>query len=424
MLPWAPLALTTVTAVLVALPVTPALYELWKRSDASPLPTSRHDGRIGNFADTLQTRLEPLRPQLERCRAERTCPRTSLAGMEILLVGTGDFDFDSEQTRGISTLMFGEAVQIPAGKVVDADVYADGPIALGEKAALRAAFGRDDIILGKNSTVLRWLHGDGNIYLRPGSVVYGRLSAGQSIRLERGCAFQHMHAPQILTVDSDDTRAMPASVTHSCRGAERSGRERAGAHCQAICLRRRVRGYASRVISRCRPAKRSTPMLLPPANCTSGVGHGFWAVPRVTRIRRLTRTLACTAARLRRYGVARSANVCGGSGDGGKRCSDCARRTRWLARCADYHFIVRALHRHGMPVAWDGVGARARKHRGECPDNHLDRGQVRRALNLFARLEIRSNLAGRRQRAALLQSASGRRSSFFILIPFRIPMAR
>jgi len=220
MLPWAPLALTTVTAVLVALPVTPALYELWKRSDASPLPTSRRDGRIANFADVLQTRLEPLQPQLERCRAEHTVSRESLAGMEILLVGTDNFDFDSRHTQGISTLMFGGAAQIPAGKVVDADVYADGPIVLGEKAALRAAYGRDDITLGKNSTVLRWLHGDGNIDLRSRSAVYGRLSAGQSIHLERGCAFQHMHAPQIQTVNSDDTRAMGDSDPHVCQAHE------------------------------------------------------------------------------------------------------------------------------------------------------------------------------------------------------------
>lgn len=222
MLPWAPLALTTVTAALLALPVTPALYELWKRGDASALPTSRHDGRITNFADVLRTRLEPLRPQLECCRSEREVSRASLAGMEILLVGTDSFDFDSRQIQGISTLMFGDAAQIPAGKVVDADVYADGPIELGEGAALRAALGRDDIILGKNSSVLRWLHSDGNVYLRPGSTAYGRLSAGQSIRLERGCAFQHMHAPQILTVDSDDTRALPTSDAHVCQAQKNS----------------------------------------------------------------------------------------------------------------------------------------------------------------------------------------------------------
>jgi hypothetical protein len=137
--------------------------------------------------------------------------------MEILLVGTDNFDFDSEQTQGISTLMFCEATQIPAGKVVDADIYADGPMVLGENAALRAAYGRDDVILEKNSTVLRWLHGDRNIYLRPRSTVFGRLSAGQSIRLERGCAFQHMHAPKILTVDSDDTRALALSDPHVCQ---------------------------------------------------------------------------------------------------------------------------------------------------------------------------------------------------------------
>lgn len=217
MLPWAPLALTAVTAVMVVLPITPALYELWKRGDASPLPTSRHDGRIANFAEVFQTRLEPLRPKLERCRAEREVARTSLAGMEILIVGAEKFEFNPEQTQGISSLMFGGAAQIPAGRVVEADVYADGPIELGEGAALRAGLGRDDIILGKNSSVLRWLHGDGNVYLRPGSAVYGRLSAGQSIRLEHGCAFQHMHAPQILTIDSDDRRALATADRHVCQ---------------------------------------------------------------------------------------------------------------------------------------------------------------------------------------------------------------
>jgi hypothetical protein len=202
--------------------VTPALYELWKRSDASPLPTSRHDGRIANFADVLRTRLEPLRLQLERCRADGEVARTSLAGMEILLVGKDNFDFDSQQTQGISTFMFADAVQIPAGKVVDADVCATGPLSLGEHSALRAAYGRDEIILGKNSSVLRWLHGEGNVYLRPGSAAYGRLSAGESIRLERGCVFQHMHAPQILTIDSGDTRVLAAQATHVCQASKDS----------------------------------------------------------------------------------------------------------------------------------------------------------------------------------------------------------
>ncbi len=213
MTPWAPLALTTITAALLALPISPALFELWKRADAAPLPTTRHDGRIANFAEVFHSRLEPLRPQLEQCRTERKTSRTSIVGMKVLLVGSDDFDFDPRLTEGIDALMFSAAAMIPAGRVVDADVYADGALALGQGAALRAAMGVGDIVLEKHSSVLRWMHARGSIYLRQGSAAYGRLSAEQSIRLERGCAFEHMHAPQILTVegseDSQGARDLP-----------------------------------------------------------------------------------------------------------------------------------------------------------------------------------------------------------------------
>src|SRR5579864_5564917 len=98
---WAPLALTTLTAALLALPVTPALYELWKRADATPLPTSRHDGRIANFAEAFRSRIQPLLPELEHCAGRQVLSRTSVEGMEVLLVGcntnpdTGVFDLHS-----------------------------------------------------------------------------------------------------------------------------------------------------------------------------------------------------------------------------------------------------------------------------------------------------------------------------------------
>ncbi len=231
MWPWAPLGLTTVTAALLALPVTPALYELWKRRDAAPLPTSRHSGRIANFADIFRSRLAPLRPQLERCRIQRELFRTSIDGMQVLLVGSNnqDFDFHPTLTEGLDAVMLSQPALIPAGTVVEADVYADGTLHLGEGSALRAARGASDIILGNNSAVLRWLHADGTIGLRTGSTAYGRLSAGQSIRLEPGCAFQHMHAPQILTVDSDrveaeerDARFVPSKV-HVCQTQKDAG---------------------------------------------------------------------------------------------------------------------------------------------------------------------------------------------------------
>ena len=206
---WAPLALTSLTAALLALPVTPALYELWKRADATPLPTSRHDGRIANFAEVFRSKLQPLLPQLEMCRNLREISRTSIEGMEVLLVGRDDFDFDPRLTDGIAAVMLSEAALIPPGYVVEADVYTSIGLDLGERAALRAALCEGDIILGENSAVLRWLHADGSIFLRRGSIAYGRLSAGRSLRLEPGCGFERMSAPQIITVDPDRGDTIP-----------------------------------------------------------------------------------------------------------------------------------------------------------------------------------------------------------------------
>jgi len=207
---WAPLALTSLTAALLALPVTPALYELWKRADAAPLPTSRHDGRIANFAEVFRSRLQPLLPQLEQCRDQRELSRISIEGMEVLLVGRDDFDFDPRLTEGLAAVMLSEAALIPPGYVVEADVYTGIGLDLGECAALRAALCEGDIILGENSAVLRWLHADGSIFLRRGSNAYGRLSAGRSIRLEPECGFERMSAPQITTVDSYQRDTFPA----------------------------------------------------------------------------------------------------------------------------------------------------------------------------------------------------------------------
>jgi hypothetical protein len=133
--------------------------------------------------------------------------------MEVLLVGCDDFDFDPQLLHGVAAIMFSQAARVPAANVIEADVYADCPLNLEEGAALRAALGAGDIFLGKNSSVLRWLHADGNIHLSQGSTACGRLSAGQSIRLEPGCSFQHMRAPQIFTVEADEAHQAEHALT-------------------------------------------------------------------------------------------------------------------------------------------------------------------------------------------------------------------
>lgn len=204
-----PELLMVVTFALLALPITPALYELRKRADASPLPTSRHDGRIANFAESLSSRLEPLRPQLEICRTNREISSSSLEGMNVLLVGSEDFDFHPDSTKDVEVVMCSERAVVPANRVVAADVHASQDLELGDESTLRAAISEGDITLAPDSTVQRWLHARGNIQLRKGSSVYGRLSSEQSIRLEPACSFEHMNAPTIVTLDSEDAPHVP-----------------------------------------------------------------------------------------------------------------------------------------------------------------------------------------------------------------------
>jgi hypothetical protein len=219
---WGPFGLLLITAALLLLPVAPALIELHERTDAAPLLTSRHDGRIVNFADSFHARLEPLRPQFELCRHNEELVQVSIAGMNVLLVGRDDFHFLPDELKSISAVMCAHAL-IPAKQVLQTDIHAQKTLELRESAAVRAALSGGDIILRRNSTAFRWLHANGNIYLLEGSSAFGRLSARHSIHLEPGCAFEHMFAPQITTTGSYDEdpadelfkpHAPPANALH------------------------------------------------------------------------------------------------------------------------------------------------------------------------------------------------------------------
>lgn len=208
---WAPVALTTSTAALLALPITPALYELWKRKDAGPLPTSRHDGGIDNFAETLTAQIESIRPEIEACRKKRECSHVRLEGRNALIVGDENFQFDAGQMQGVSLVACTCDMTVAVGTVVKADIYSDASLNLERGAVARAAVAAGDVTLGEESTVLRWLSAAGNACIHANSAVYGRLS-GNSVYLSQGCSFQRVFAKRIVTIDQHDSQFVPPSI--------------------------------------------------------------------------------------------------------------------------------------------------------------------------------------------------------------------
>jgi cytoskeletal protein CcmA (bactofilin family) len=210
----APIALTAITASLLGLPIAPAVFELRRRRDAAPLPVSRHNGRISNFAESFHSRVEPLLAQLVECRLRNKLSRVEIEGLDALLVGRHDFNFEPAIIQSVAVVMFAAPVIVPSAMIVIADIYAEETLDLSEGAALRAAFALGNITLGENSSVLRWLHSQTGICLGRGSAVHGRLSAGQWIALSAGCSFQRMNAPQILTLDTQELDASTPGLSN------------------------------------------------------------------------------------------------------------------------------------------------------------------------------------------------------------------
>jgi hypothetical protein len=212
---WAVFVLTGITSALLGVPVAPALWELGKRSDAAPLPTSHHDGKITNFAEVFSSRLASLRPQLERCTNIPETTRVRLDHTDVLLIGQEHVDFTVKPPRGVSAMMCSHSVTLPEGHVLEVDLHTDRTLRLLPHAVLRAGVG-EDAILDSDSAVLRWLHARGGVQMHRGSAVYGRVSAERFIHLEAGCVFEHMHAAKIHTLEQEDSDGRSPGTCSCC----------------------------------------------------------------------------------------------------------------------------------------------------------------------------------------------------------------
>lgn len=255
---WAVFALTGVTTALLAVPVAPALLELRKRTDAGPLPTSRHDGKITNFAETFCSRMEALRPRLEHCTSKGEVTGVRLDRTKILLVGREQFNLAAKLARAVDAIMCSHSITLPEGHAVEADLYTDAFLHLLPRAVLRAGMSSKDVVLESDSVVLRWLHARGSVHLHPGSAVYGRLSAERFIHLEAGCLFERVQAPEIHTVGSqisDDQAGFvcsccfPQSNCHFCEIESNHQLQLGDSHDIFASHRRRIRKHGDFVLA-------------------------------------------------------------------------------------------------------------------------------------------------------------------------------
>jgi cytoskeletal protein CcmA (bactofilin family) len=192
-----PLALIAATSAFAALPLGPALLELRRSRDAAALPIRCDDDNICNFAETFRAYC--------RVHLERATQQPALRDCPAVLLHKGEFHpfrkAENETVRGV--VLCSADLTLGQGIVFSDDIYSAGTLIAGSRNVFRSVLGEQDLCLGENNQVLRWLHAGGSISLGSNCRLHGRASAEFIIYLRPGCTFRRMHAPVIAAVGDE-----------------------------------------------------------------------------------------------------------------------------------------------------------------------------------------------------------------------------
>ena len=229
----------------VALPFLPALLELVRPRDASPLYGVGNDaGELTWFADgfrayaasvglssELDTRygpplergtsapisLEPLTVFQLRDSTNVRVLRSVNAARELAnipgLPRSGDRPPDD--LRDI--IVIDVDAQLPDKLAVDRELYARSDFVGGVGMRVRALLASRRADLAVGTIIVRWVHADGQLCVGRGSTLFGRATSRTEMRLARDVRFERIMAPRII-VGSEDDEFVPPPVAELLHG--------------------------------------------------------------------------------------------------------------------------------------------------------------------------------------------------------------
>ncbi len=209
------LAVLAVTLAWFLLPLLPALRELLRPTDTTPLSVVERDAaNLAYFADRFRlwitAQLAGLPLEIPEGDYYGRLPSgTGFVRVrnlpEVLSRGPRP---DGAHDRVIVT----EApVTLVGRETFLLEVYATAPWTGGPETTLRALYGTADVRLGSRSTVTRWVHSEGVLLVEDGSLLFGRASSASAIRLGTGVRFERIGAPRI-EVGPAHPRGTPEAV--------------------------------------------------------------------------------------------------------------------------------------------------------------------------------------------------------------------
>ena len=224
------LVLLVVTWVWFLLPLLPALRELVAPSDAEPLTMVGQDaGDLTIFAEGFRNYLKRQLPDVMSLGMTPATPIAELPDGTPVVHLNGRPEVLSEVTsaeRLVSHLVVTNGpVALPGGEMFLLEVYAREDFHGGPDAVYRALLGEGDVHLGIRSSVLRWVHAEGNLTVDDGSTLSGRASAVNVMRLGAGVRFSRVRAARVVIgADDPPTPAIPGLLLTSTMKLPRTAR--------------------------------------------------------------------------------------------------------------------------------------------------------------------------------------------------------
>jgi hypothetical protein len=174
-------------AALLALPLVPALRELYRASDNKSLSVVQsHDGRPENFSLNFR--------QFAQRTMESTTELEPVTDAEKPII-TDASTMELRQDPGEAVLTSG-SVSLCEDLWMHEEIYAKQDITCAPRVHARALLAEESLQTAADVTILRWAHSK-KVTIGDRNELYGRLTASTKIAFRNRAVFQRLNAPRI-----------------------------------------------------------------------------------------------------------------------------------------------------------------------------------------------------------------------------------
>lgn len=204
--PWLPFVVLLTFTLMIVLPFVPGLTEVWKPKDRYPLPIDMDYSRDPRYLGKSARKI--FKRGLEGKTNQPGTHTITFSKDEIVEISNKRKITDDTVITNV--LFTNEELESEPGVHFDNDIYSVGEVTIGQNNLVRTIAGDSNITIGKESTVVRWVDSEKDIFVETGCDLGHSTSAIGSINLSNDVHFRRLFGSPVSTGNSE-----PVSIQSS-----------------------------------------------------------------------------------------------------------------------------------------------------------------------------------------------------------------